>query len=558
MSEPTDDDLQPGVELGAYRVLRKLGQGGMGQVYLAEHLRMKRQVALKVLPRAFSRNVTAVRRFQREVEALARLSHPNIVAAHDAGEALGLHYLVMAYVEGRDLKKVVEEEGPLPVARAVSYLIQAALGLEEAHREGMVHRDVKPANLFLDRQGRVILLDLGLARLNEPEEGEAFDLTQTGTGMGTPDYISPEQANDAKSVDGRTDIYSLGATLYFLLAGRPMYGGTRSQRIIGHQSKPIPPLTAREAAAPAELDWIYRKMVAKDVAERYRSAAEVLEDLRQLGGTPVSPTPSSPRPPSDLPRNEASRSAEERLVVMTDGIELPLRWCPPGTFVMGSPERDAGRGIDEDQVKVTLTKGFWMAEWAVTQELYQSVIGTNPAHFEGPRRPVEMVSWEDAVAFCARLTARERSAGRLSEAGEYRLPTEAEWEYACRAGTTTATAFGNSMSSVQANFDGNYPYNGAAKGPYLGATREVGKYAANAWGLKDMHGNVWEWCADWYVDQLKGGTNPLVVMSRVNENRVLRGGSWITIGLFCRSSIRGRNAPGVRDPNFGFRCLRTE
>jgi formylglycine-generating enzyme required for sulfatase activity len=209
-------------------------------------------------------------------------------------------------------------------------------------------------------------------------------------------------------------------------------------------------------------------------------------------------------------------------------------------------------------MRVTLTKGYWLAETETTQELFESVMGTNPANFQHPLSPVQQVSWQDAVAFCVKLTERERVAGRLGPTAEYRLPSEAEWEYACRAGTTTATAFGDSLSSAQANFDGNVPYNGAAMGPDLMQTCEVGKYAANAWGLRDMHGNVFEWCLDWYVDRLKGGTNPIVDTSAGNENRVLRGGSWRDFGADCRSSNRLRSAPGNRPSSYGFRCLRTE
>jgi hypothetical protein len=167
-------------------------------------------------------------------------------------------------------------------------------------------------------------------------------------------------------------------------------------------------------------------------------------------------------------------------------------WIPPGTFTMGSPANEpGGDGTERPQTVVTLTKGFWLGRYEVRQREYVALVGSNPS--EDPAdlgRPVESVSWNDAVAYCAKLTARERSAGRLPAGHEYRLPTEAQWEYACRAGTTTATAFGNSLSSTQANFDGSYPYSEGAYGPYLGRTTKVGSYSPNAWGLYDMHGNV--------------------------------------------------------------------
>ncbi len=243
-------------------------------------------------------------------------------------------------------------------------------------------------------------------------------------------------------------------------------------------------------------------------------------------------------------------------------------WIPPGTFTMGSPASEKDRWADEGpQTVVTITKGFWMAKYETTQGEYQAVMGSNPSYFTTQdwngnpispdlNRPVEQVSWYDATNYCGKLTARERAAGRLPAGYVYRLPTEAEWEYACRAGTTTATAFGNSLSSTQANFDGDYPYNGAAKGPFLGRTTQVGSYAPNAWGLYDMHGNVWEWCQDWCTDSLPGGS---VVDPRgpnlplTDALRVLRGGCWLNNGRPCRTADRGRLNPDNRLNLLGFR-----
>jgi sulfatase modifying factor 1 len=230
--------------------------------------------------------------------------------------------------------------------------------------------------------------------------------------------------------------------------------------------------------------------------------------------------------------------------------EIILRWCPPGEFLMGSrgvPDQDP----DENQVKITLTNGFWMMETEVTQELYQAVTGQNPSFFKGSGKlPVEMVSWNDAQKFIKMLNETKAVIDQL---GGYRftLPTEAQWEYACRAGTTTATAFGDSLSSEQANFDGNFPYNNAAKGPYLGKTTSVGIYAANAWGLFDMHANVWEWCSDWYGDKLYDRIDPIGPSQA--KLRVLRGGSWDSGGMVCRSAFRSRHEPDFCFKSLGFR-----
>jgi sulfatase modifying factor 1 len=217
-----------------------------------------------------------------------------------------------------------------------------------------------------------------------------------------------------------------------------------------------------------------------------------------------------------------------------------LVWISPDTFTMGSPTNEVGRAPDEGpQTQVTLSEGFWMGRFETTQGEYEAVMGTNPSYLKGDtNRPVELVSWDDATNYCARLTVRERAAGRLPAGYIYRLPTEAEWEYACRAGTTTATAFGNSLSSTQANFNGNFPYGGAAAGPYLGTTTPVGSYAPNAWGLYDMHGNVYEWCADRYSASLPGGSVTDPQGPNTGSDRVIRGGSLRFHGSFCRTADR--------------------
>jgi serine/threonine protein kinase/Leucine-rich repeat (LRR) protein len=268
--------------LGNYTILDKIGAGGMGQVFKAQHRRMQRVVAIKMLPPATTKDPMALARFQREVVAAAKLSHTNIVAAHDADEANGAHFLVMEYVEGKDLSALVKKNGPFPVSKAVNYILQAARGLEFAHRKGVIHRDIKPANLLLDADGTVKILDMGLARIESPGAAQA-ELTGTGAVMGTVDYMSPEQAFNTKHADARSDIYSLGCSLYYLIAGKATYGGeTVVEKIFAHREKEIPSLKEAQPDVSDELQAIFAKMVAKKADDRYQTMNAVMADLEKF------------------------------------------------------------------------------------------------------------------------------------------------------------------------------------------------------------------------------------------------------------------------------------
>jgi putative intracellular protease/amidase/tRNA A-37 threonylcarbamoyl transferase component Bud32 len=271
--------------LGNYVLLDKLGQGGMGVVFKAQHRRMDRIVALKVLPPAATRSPDLLRRFQREAQAAARLLHPNIVAAYDADEAAGTHFLVMEYVSGIDLASLVRRDGPLGVGRAVDCILQAARGLEYAHGEGVVHRDIKPGNLLLSDKGVVKILDMGLARLEaSPLHAAPDEITRTGSVMGTIDYMAPEQAEDMKQADARSDIYSLGCTLFFLLTGRTLFeGDTIVRKIVAHREQAAPSLGDHVADVPPALEAVFRRMVAKRPQERFGSMSELIFALDTCG-----------------------------------------------------------------------------------------------------------------------------------------------------------------------------------------------------------------------------------------------------------------------------------
>lgn len=273
---------------GNYVILDKLGQGGMGVVLKAEHQRMRRVVALKVLSPNAVKTPDAVRRFEREVQAAAKLEHPNIVTAYDADKANTMTFLVMQFVDGDDLAAIVKKRGPFPLDRAVDCVLQAARGLEFSHKRGVIHRDIKPHNLLLGKDGVVKILDMGLARIEDPMgQSPEASLTETGTVMGTIDYMSPEQALDTKTANARSDIYSLGCTLYYLLTGAAPYpADTLMQRLLAHREAPIPQLPNVSSAVQA----IFRRMVAKKMEERYSSMTEVIADLQRcLTASPTLP-----------------------------------------------------------------------------------------------------------------------------------------------------------------------------------------------------------------------------------------------------------------------------
>jgi RIO-like serine/threonine protein kinase len=278
-----------GLVLGNYVIVEKLGKGGMGQVYKARHDRMGRTVCLKVLRSVGRRSPEVVERFRREIKTHSALSHPNFIVAHDADEAEGIQFLVMEFIDGRDLSRRVKEDGPASVSDALKILRQTAAALEYAHEQGVTHRDIKPHNLMLaesgDDTGQLKVLDMGLARF-KPLPGGPTDsttrasMTASGVIMGTVDYMSPEQALNSRNADARSDIYSLGCTMYFLLTGETMFAGeTLMEKIIAHREQPHPKLREQVPEVSAGLDAVFQKMVARNPDDRYQTMKQLGEDL---------------------------------------------------------------------------------------------------------------------------------------------------------------------------------------------------------------------------------------------------------------------------------------
>jgi formylglycine-generating enzyme required for sulfatase activity len=587
--------------LGNYDVIEVLGAGGMGIVLRAFDPALHRIVAIKVLAPHLATSANARRRFNREALAAAAVGHDHVVTIHAVEEAEGLPFLVMQYIRGVSLQDRLDRSGPLELEQILRIGTQIASGLAAAHAQGLIHRDIKPGNILLENGvERVKITDFGLARaVNDA------GLTQSGVVSGTPQYMAPEQAR-GESLDTRADLFSLGSVLYAMCTGRPPFEAATIMGVLRQVSDETPrPIRETHPEVPPWLANLIAKLQAKAPKDRFQSAAEVARLLEQhlhhlhqpelvpgalsggrsgsrlwlgVGGVLLMlvvglmamqaiPFTSFIREGSQAKKQTVSAPPAEPVEKeVTCSIGMKLRWIPAGTFHMGSPDSEAGRTPEELLHPVQITTAFYMGAYEVTQEEYRRVMGQNPSWFspEGGgntkvagqdtgRLPVENVSWEEAVEFCRRLSElpAEREARRV-----YRLPTEAEWEYACRAGTQTAFHYGPSLSSALANFDGRTPYGQAERGPYAQQTMPVGSHAPNAWGLYDMHGNVWEWCQDAYLVNFYQDSPVEDPHAGIQgEQRVVRGGSWYSTGAACRAAFRHKNAPDLRSNYIGFRVL---
>ncbi len=279
---PNDEQKGELRRIGKYEIVRKLGSGGMGTVFLATDSELKRTVALKVLPRDRANNPILVRRFKSEGQAAALLQHKNIVSVFEAGQADGLLFLALEYVEGIDLLEWVNRRGPIPVKRSVEIMRQAAEALQHAYERNIVHRDIKPSNLMISRDGTVKLTDMGLAR--SIDDTLDTTITRDGTTVGTVDYMAPEQASNSKAADIRSDLYSLGCTWYHILTGSPPYpNGSVTNKIAAHISGPLPDPRLLNPKVPEALIAVLHRLMAKSKAQRYQTPAELLADLESAG-----------------------------------------------------------------------------------------------------------------------------------------------------------------------------------------------------------------------------------------------------------------------------------
>ncbi|MFO0935203.1 MAG: bifunctional serine/threonine-protein kinase/formylglycine-generating enzyme family protein [Gemmataceae bacterium] len=589
--------------LGSYKLIDLLGEGGMGRVFRAKHLRLGRDVALKLIRKEKLDNPNTVERFRQEVRVAAQLIHPNVVHSLDADEANGYHYYTMEYVEGVDLTKWVRDHGPMPIVTACEAIRQAALGLQHAYERGIVHRDLKPSNILLDKEGKAKLTDLGLATLNDQSDCDAR-VTQSGIVLGTPDFVAPEQARDSRNVDTRADLYSLAATLFYCLTGNVPYDAPSSgEKLIMHVKSPIPSVLTHKPELPAELDQVIRWAMAKEPENRpqtpldFAHALEPFCSLATLRDVPkeeislfdtIESSPVIVRRRRRFPFVKFAIVASVAIAFGSAGIwvwntvtaihvtlnsphvnhwGMELIQIPAGTFSMGSPDEEPDREEHEGPVReVTISAPFYMGRTEVTNQQFREVMGTSPSRTAMKARnsdpyPVDSVTWTEAVEFCNKLTRLDQN--RIPRGWEYRLPTEAEWEFACRAGSRGAFTFEEppvpkkqAVYNAKKEGDDDDPVRKPNRGSEpVRMTQVAGQTEANAFGLTDMHGNVWEWTSDYF--QRDRGREPATDPKgpKSGDFRVIRGGGWDSTLAQCRNASRDRLVPTERRGDVGFRVV---
>ena len=639
-----------------YQIIKFLGSGGFGETHLAQDLDLPgnpKCVVKHLKPKSLEPEVLDVAKklFEREAKTLYQLGNdsnqiPKLFAHFQEGREF---YLVQEYIEGQDISRELSTGKKISEFETIALLKGILEALVVAHKNNIIHRDIKPQNLMRRKSDKkIILIDFGAVKeigvLTISKKG----LTSLTIAVGTPGYMPSEQSNGKPKLS--SDIYAVG-----MVGIKALTGKDPDNLPVNQDTGNI--IWQNEAQVSNHLANILDRMVHEYFPQRYQNAMEVLEVLSEIrikasssgqGKTPTvkvntprqgrtsrakttvkvnppkpkisktrrrifilgglagsgvlvaltkyfsdmgtskqytsrennpifspetlkenvsipEPTPlPTPSPQPRIPiqiftfvkvdsRGEIISRTQGQAEVMTEnignGISLEMVKIPGGRFLMGSPETEAERSDNEGPQHYVDVPQFFMGKYVVTQAQWQAVMGNNPSRFKGTNRPVEQVNWYDATEFCQNLS---KITGRT-----YRLPSEAEWEYACRAGTTTPFYFGETINTDLANYHALETYANEPKGEYREETTPVGQFPSNSFGLYDMHGNVWEWCADeWHENYDGAPTDGSVWLNGDKQRSPLRGGSWDYNPNLCRSAIRGYYyRRGDLNDDFGFRLV---
>jgi formylglycine-generating enzyme required for sulfatase activity len=578
------EDPLVGRNIGGITLEHTIAEGGMGRVYRGVQDKPRRAVAVKVMrPGYVSKEVC--RRFENESELLGRLRHPYIAQVYSAGmcSILGANvpYFVMEYVADALPITVFAKRHRLTMEQRLELFRKVCEAVAHGHEKGVIHRDLKPGNILVEPSGIPKVIDFGVARSVEAHPGQqATSLTEMGQLIGTVQYMSPEQfLADSAQIDKRADVYALGVILYELLTGKPPYEIRRKQIFeaaeVVRKRKPVAPSKLNATVAP-DIERIAGRCLQKERSRRYPNASELAADLSRSA---VNPNSVQDRPGGSASDGRADTAwqrgwnrtwtavsavaviaaAGAAALLFTPGgpppqydnsLGMTMVQIPPGHFTIGSPLHEPTRGGNEEQQEVDITVPFLIGKHEVTQAQWKSVMGTEPWLMKdgltpAPDAAAVCVSWNDALTFCRKLTEREQRKGALKGDIEYRLPTEAEWEVACRAGSSQRYCYGEEESIL----DRYAWFRGSADGKPPTAPQSVGKKLPNRWGIHDMHGNAWEWVLDAYDEQPPPGKDPLCQVT--TEQRVLRGGSWRTAATELRSARRFHTSADNRFTNAG-------
>jgi len=560
-----------------YRALKIIGQGSFGRTFQAvDEYKPSRPfcVIKQFFPQAQeTKNLEkAAELFAREAERLDSLGrYPQIPELLAYFTKDNRQYIVQEFINGENLQQELEKSGAFNESQILELLKSLLPVLQFIHSQQVIHRDIKPENIIRRKKdNQLVLVDFGAAKY-----ATITALGRKATIIGSPEYVAPEQIAGKETF--ASDIYSLGVTCIHLLtqlAPFDLFDNVEGKWIWRDYL---------QSQVTDEVGKILDKMIVGATKKRFENVGEILsliDPTSQAKKQSISPPQISQPSTTESEKgelftfevlnldnsgniiNRTQGSARQKVEDLGNDISLEMVYIPGGSFLMGSPENEERRNKNESpQHQVTL-QPFYMSKYPITQEQYKVIIGENPSsfkkgmffrrNFNGDKCPVENVSWHQAREFCAELS---KKTGKT-----YKLPTESQWEYACRAGITTPFYFGETITSELANYNGNYRYGNAPKGQYREKTTDVGSFPPNAFGLYDMHGNVWEWCQDIGHDDYNGApTDGSAWETGGNSNtRVLRGGCWVNYSWDCRCAGRLYYDADFFIDDWGFRIVSSD